>query len=92
MSETSVQSLEKSLGPSLIGGPNIRSNLERPLEFNASKGAEAWLFLKIDSNPNISVETRKGRLVSHLTSRSVCIILLNLVYITELSVLTRQES
>ena len=36
------------------------------MEFNISKGAEAWHFLKIDRNPNISVETRKGRLVSYL--------------------------
>ena len=35
--------------------------------------------LKIDRKPNISVETSKGRMVSHLTSRSVCIILPNLV-------------
>ena len=52
---------------------------KRYLEFKASKADEAWLFLKIDKNPNISVETRKGPLVSHLNSSSVCIILPSLV-------------
>ena len=54
-------------------------HLERPREFNASKGDEALLFLKIDRNPNISVETRKGRLVSHLTTTRVYIILPSIV-------------
>ena len=39
---------------------------QRLVEFKASKADEAWLFLKIDKNPNISVETRKGTLVSTL--------------------------
>ena len=46
----------------------------------------------MDRNPNISVETIKGGLVSHLTSRSVSIILTNLILIPEVSVLTKQES
>ena len=78
--------------PHLDRGPHILWPLERPVEFNTSKGDEAWLFLKIDRNPNIYVETRKRRLVSHITSRSVCIILPNLVYLPEVSVLNRQES
>ena len=36
----------------------------------------------------MSVETRKGHLVSHLTSRSVCIILPSLVKIPEVSLIT----
>ena len=65
--------------PHLDRGPHIPWHLERPVDFKASKADEAWLFLKIDWNANISVETRNGPLVSHLTSRSVCIILPSLV-------------
>ena len=65
--------------PHLDRGPHSPWHLERPVDFKASKADEAWLFLKIDWNANISVETRKGRLVSHLTSRSVCIIQPSLV-------------
>ena len=39
----------------------------------------AWLFLKMDRNPNITVPPRKWVLVSCLTSRSVLIVLPNLV-------------
>ena len=60
-------------------GPHIPWQLERLVEFKASKADEAWLFLKIDWNPNISVQTRKWRMISHLSSRSVCIILSGLV-------------
>ena len=35
-------------------------------EFNASKGEDAWIFLKIDRNPNNPVPTRKGGLISCL--------------------------
>ena len=62
------------------------------MEFRASNGAEASNFLKIDRNPNISMETIMRHLVSHLTSGRVCIILPNLVWLPEVSVLTRQES
>ena len=34
-------------------------HLERHTEFNASKGDDALLFLKVDRNPNITVPTRK---------------------------------
>ena len=30
------------------------------MEFSGSKGDDAWLYLKIDRNPNITVLTRKG--------------------------------
>ena len=49
------------------------------LEFNASNGDSASLFLKIDRNPNITVENTKGFLVSQLTSRNVRIVLPSLV-------------
>ena len=65
--------------PHLDRGPHITWHFKSPTDFSILKGSAACLFLKIDRNPNISVETRKGRMVSHLTSRSVCIILPNLV-------------
>ena len=43
------------------------------------KGDDAWLFLKMDRNPNITVPTRKWALVSCLNSRSVRIVLPSLV-------------
>ena len=52
---------------------------ERHTEFNASKGDDAWLFLKMDRNSNITVPTRKCTSVSCLTSRSVRIVLSSLV-------------
>ena len=53
--------------------------LERRTEFKASKGDDAWLFLKMDRNPNITVPTRKWALVSCLTSSSIRIVLPSLV-------------
>ena len=81
MSESCVETVEKAIVLRLIwiGGITSLWYLERHTEFKASKGDDAWLFSKIDRNPNISVETRKGPLVCHLTSRSVCIILPSLV-------------
>ena len=93
MSDTSVETLEKTLVPRLIWTGGLTS-----LETSEARGVqcftgdEAGLFLKIDRNPKIFLESRKGRLVSHLTSGSVCIILSSLVYIPEVSVITRQES
>ena len=77
MSESPVETLEKAIVLRLIwiGGITSLWYLKRHKEFKASKGDDAWLFLIIDRKTNITVETRKGRLVSHLTSRSVCIIL-----------------
>ena len=48
--------------------------------------------MKIDRNPNITVATRKGHLVSSLTSRSMAMALPSLEEIPEVSLLTRQES
>ena len=49
--------------------------LERHMEWNASKADDAWLFLKINRKPNITVPTRKWTSVSCLTSRSIHIAL-----------------
>ena len=84
--------LSPSYPPHLDMGTHIPWHLERPVEFKASKAEEAWLFLKIDWNPNISVETRNGPLISHLTSRNVCIILTSLGLFTVVSLITTQES
>ena len=43
------------------------------------KGDDAWLFFKMERNPNITAPTRKWALVSCLTSRSVPIVLPSLV-------------
>ena len=73
MAKSCVETLEKAIGLPLIWTGGITSiwHLERHTDFNASKGDEAWLFLKMDRNPNTSVPTRKWALVSCLTSRSV---------------------
>ena len=77
MSESPVETLVKAVGLRVVwtGGITSLLKLERHTEFNASKDDDVLLFLKMDRNPKIFLETRKGRLVSHLTSRSVCIIL-----------------
>ena len=61
MSESPVEALEKAVGLRLIwtGGIMSLRHLERHTEFNASKGDDALLFLKMDRNPNITVPTRK---------------------------------
>ena len=48
--------------------------------------------MKIDRNPKITVPTRKRDLNSHLTSRSVSIVLPRLVYIPEVSLIPKQIS
>ena len=61
MSESPVETLEKAIVQCLIwiGGIRSLSYLERHTEFNALKADDALLFLKMDSNPNITVPTRK---------------------------------
>ena len=61
MSESPVETLEKAVGLRLIwtGGIISLRHLQRHTEFNASKGEDALLFLKMDMNPNITVPTRK---------------------------------
>ena len=65
--------------PHLDSGNHITLILKRHTKFKASKGDDAWLFLKMGRNPNITVPTRKWALVSCLTSRSVHIVLPSLV-------------
>ena len=81
MSESPVETLEKAVGLCLIWTLEITSicHLERHTEFNASKGDDAWLFWKMDRNPNITVPTRKWNSVYCLTSRSICIVLPSVV-------------
>ena len=94
MSESPVETLEKAPAPCLIwiGSLISLSHLKGHMEFNASKGDNARLFLKIDWNPNITAATRKGCSVPRLTSRSVHIALPGLLEIPELSLIARQES
>ena len=89
-----MKTLEKALGLHLFwtGGLTSLWQLDRHTKFNASKGDDAWLFVKIDRKPSITVSTNKGRLDSHLTSRGIRIFLPSLVFIPEVSILTRQES
>ena len=77
MSESHVETLEKTVVLRLIwiGGITSLWYIERQTEFKASKGDDAWLFLKMDRNPNITVPARKWALVFGLTSRSVRIVL-----------------
>ena len=81
MSESPVETVDRSIVLRLIWIGRITSiwYLERHMEFKASKGDDAWLFLKMDRNPNITVPTRKWALVSCFTSRSVHIVLPSLV-------------
>ena len=73
-------------------GPNMPWRLKSHVEFTASNFDDAWQFFNIVRNPNITVSNRKRDLNSHLTSRSVCIVLPCLVYIPELSLISRQVS
>ena len=81
MSEFPVETIEKAIVLRLIWirGITLLWYLERHTEFKASNGEDAWIFLKMDRNPNITVPTRKWALVSCLTSWSVHIVLPSLV-------------
>ena len=94
MSESPVETLEKALVPCLILGRVLTSilHLERHVEFSASEEDNAWLLLKIDRNPNITVATGKGHSVCRLMSRRVPIAMPSLEEIPEVSLVTRQES
>ena len=91
MSVSPVETLEKGVVLCLIwkGGITPLWYLERHTELKASKGDDAWLFLKMDRNPNITDPTRKWALVSCLISRRVHIVLPSLVLIPEVSIVTR---
>ena len=77
MCESPVETLEKDIVLNLFWTECHTSicDFERCTEINASKGDDAWLFVKIDRNANITVPTNKGSLDSRLTSRNVCIFL-----------------
>ena len=93
MSESPVETLEKAIVLNLFRTEGITSiwDFERCAEFNASKGDDAWLFVKIDRNTNITVPTNKGCFAFRLTSSSVCIFLPSIVQLPEVSVITIQE-
>ena len=94
MSEYPVETLEKALVPRLILRRGLTSilHLEMHADFNPSKDDNVCLLLIIDKNPNIPVATGKGHWVSSLRSRSVPITLPSLEEISEVSLITRQES
>ena len=60
ISEPLVETLEKAVYLCLIwtGGITSLRDLKRHTEFNASKGDNALLFLKMDRNPNITTPNR----------------------------------
>ena len=81
MTETPVETLEKAIVLHLFWTEGLTSfwHIERWAEFIASKGDDAWLFVKIDRNTNITVPTNKGGLASRLTFSSVRTVLTSLV-------------
>ena len=92
MSESPVETLEKALRLHFISKMCLTClwQLESHVESTASNFDDAWQFFIIVRNPNITVSNRERDLDSHLTSRSVCIFLPRLVYVTELSLILRQ--
>ena len=88
------RALQKALGLHFISkrGLTCLWQLESNVELPASNFDDAWQFFHIVRNPNITVSNRKTDLNSHLTSRSVRILLPRLVYIPELSLIPRQVS
>ena len=93
MSESPLEILQKALSFHFISkrGLTCLSELESHVEFTASnvEMPDNFLIVRI---PNITVSNRKRDLNSHLTSRSVRIVLPGLVYIPELSLIPRQVS
>ena len=81
MTESPVETLENAIVPHLFWTEGLTSlwHIKRCTEFSASKGDNAWLFVKIDRNTNKTVPTNKGGFASRLTSRSVLIVLPSLV-------------
>ena len=94
MSESPVETLQKALGLHFISerGLTWLWQLESHVEFTAWNVDDDWQFFNIVRNPNITVSNRKRDLTSHLTSRSIRIVLSRLVYIPELSLIPRQVS
>ena len=94
MSESPVEILQKALGLHFISkrGLTCLWQLKSHVEFTASNFDDTWQCFNIDRNPNITVSNRKRDLNSHLTSRSVHVVLPRLVYIPEWSLIPRQVS
>ena len=72
MSESSLETIKKALGLHLISkwGPTSLWEFESHVEFTASNVDDAWQFLNIVRNPNISVSNRKWSSLSFLTSKA----------------------
>ena len=81
MSESPVETLEKDILLNTFWTEGVTSiwDFYTCAEFSASKGDDAWLFVKIDRNTNKTVPNNKGHLASRLTSRSICIFLPRIV-------------
>ena len=81
LTESPVETLEKAIVLHLFWTEGLTSfwHIERCAEFIASKVDDAWLFVKIDKNTNITVPTNKGRVASRLTFSSVRTVLPSLV-------------
>ena len=63
----------------LRGPPEVSTDVRPPIQMRWDIDFSLGTAENIERKTNISVETRQGRMFSHLTSRSVCIILPNLV-------------
>ena len=81
MTESPVETLEKAIVLHLFWTEGLTSfcYIETCAEFIASKGDDAWHFVKIDWNTNIILPTNKGRLASRLTFSSIRTVLQSLV-------------
>ena len=73
-------------------GPNMPLTTRKPRGVHCFNFDDAWKFFTIVRNPDITVSNRKRDVNSHLTSRSVRIVLPRLLYIPELSLIPRQVS
>ena len=80
MSESPVERIQKALGLHLISKSGLTSlwQFESHVEFTASNVDDAWQFLNIVSNPNITWSNRKWFSFSLLTSRSIRMVLRSL--------------
>ena len=81
MTEYPLETLEKAIVLHRFWTEGLTSlwHIERCAEFIASKGDDAWHFVKTDRNTNITVPTNKGRLASRLNFSSVHTVLSSLV-------------
>ena len=81
MTTSPVETLDKAIVLHRFWTEGLTSfrHIERCAEFIASKVDDAWPFVKIDMNTNITVRNNKARLASRLTSSSVRIVLPSLV-------------